>query len=79
MALGGPIIPDQLGFRVSAFVRHEGGWIDEVNGNYTITDPTGASYGNSVDFTQTSTIAKNVNWNQTAALRAALKWTPTDR
>jgi outer membrane receptor protein involved in Fe transport len=77
-ALGGPIIPDVLGFRVSAFYRHEGGWIDSVNGNYTITDPTGASYGNSVNFTQTSTIAKNVNWTQTAALRAALKWTPTE-
>ena len=63
---------------MSAFYRHEGGWIDSVNGNYTITDPTGASYGNSVNFTQTSTIAKNVNWNQTAALRAALKWTPTE-
>ena len=77
-AFGAPIIPDQLGFRVSAFYRHEGGWIDEVNGNYTITDPSGASYGKSVDFTQTSTIAKNVNWTRTTALRGALKWTPTD-
>ena len=77
-AFGAPIIPDQLGFRVSAFYRHEGGWINEVNGNYKITDPTGASYGNSVDFTQTSTIAKNVNWTRTTALRGALKWTPTD-
>ena len=78
VAFGAPIIPDQLGFRVSAFFRREGGWIDEVNGNYKITDPTGAAYGKSVDFTQTSTIAENVNWNRTTAFRAALKWTPND-
>jgi len=77
-AFGAPIIPGQLGFRVSAFFRREGGWINEVNGTYKITDPTGASYGNSVDFTQTSTIAKDVNWNRTSAFRAALKWTPSD-
>jgi len=77
-AFGAPIIADRLGFRVSAFYRHEGGWIDEVNGNYTITDPTGAAYGNSVAFTHTSTIAKKVNWTRTGAVRGALKWTPTD-
>ena len=78
VAFGAPIIADQLGFRVSAFFRREGGWINEVNGTYKITDPTGAAYGNSVDFTQTGTIAKDVNWNRTSAFRAALKWTPND-
>ncbi len=77
-AFGAPIIQDQLGFRVSAFYRREGGWIDDVNGTYKITDPTGASYGNSVDFTKTSTLASDVNWNRTVALRAALKYTPND-
>jgi iron complex outermembrane receptor protein len=28
---GGPIIDDVLGFRVSASVRHEGGWVDRVD------------------------------------------------
>jgi iron complex outermembrane receptor protein len=78
VAFGAPIIPDQLGFRVSAFFRHEGGWINEVDGTYQITDPTGASYGQSVNFKQTSTIARDVNWNRTSALRAAFKWTPND-
>jgi iron complex outermembrane receptor protein len=78
VAFGAPIIPDQLGFRVSAFFRREGGWINEVNGTYKVTDPTGASYGHSVDFTQTGTIAEDVNWNRTTAFRAALKWTPND-
>ncbi len=30
-AAGGPIVDDQLGFRVSAWVRHDGGWIDKVD------------------------------------------------
>src|ERR1700749_5305677 len=31
VAVGGPIIGDQLGFRVSAWIRHDGGWIDKVD------------------------------------------------
>ncbi|HLY56809.1 MAG TPA: TonB-dependent receptor [Stellaceae bacterium] len=30
-AVGGPIVEDLLGFRVSAWGRHDGGWIDKVN------------------------------------------------
>ncbi len=78
VALGGPMIDDRLGFRVSAFYRHEGGWIDGVDGTYQILDPTGAAYGNSVAFTKTQTIAKDINWNRTVALRAALKWQASD-
>ena len=78
VASGGPIVDDRIGFRVSAFYRREGGWIDAVNGSYQILDPTGASYGNSVAFTKTQTIAQDINWNRTVALRAALKFTPTD-
>ena len=78
VALGGPIVADKLGFRVSAFYRREGGYIDAVDGTYSIVDPTGALYGNSVAFNRTSTIEKDVNWNRTIALRAGLKWTPND-
>jgi outer membrane receptor protein involved in Fe transport len=77
-AFGAPIIDDRLGFRVSAFYRHEGGYIDGVNGTYKIVDPTGSLYGNSVDFTRTSTLAKDINWSRTIAVRGALKWAPTD-
>ncbi|MBS0389385.1 MAG: TonB-dependent receptor plug domain-containing protein, partial [Proteobacteria bacterium] len=35
-AAGGPIIADHLGFRVSASLRREGGYIDGVDGNYSI-------------------------------------------
>ncbi|HEY4031499.1 MAG TPA: TonB-dependent receptor [Caulobacteraceae bacterium] len=30
-ALGGPIIQDKLGFRASVYMRHNGGWVDEVS------------------------------------------------
>jgi outer membrane receptor protein involved in Fe transport len=30
-AAGGPIVDNQLGFRVSAWARHDGGWIDKVD------------------------------------------------
>jgi iron complex outermembrane recepter protein len=78
LAFGGPIIADRLGYRVSAYYRHEGGWIDLVDGSYQIVDPTGTAYGNSVDFTRTSTLAEDINWNRTVAVRGALKYTPTE-
>jgi len=77
-AFGGPIISDRLAFRVSAFYRREGGFIDAVNGTYRIVDPSGASYGNSVAFTPTNTVEKDINWNRTTAVRAALKFAATE-
>jgi iron complex outermembrane receptor protein len=77
-AFGGPIIADELGFRVSAFLRRDGGYINQVNGTYRIVDPTGAAYGNSVDFTPTQTVSEDANWKSTVAVRAALKYAPTD-
>ncbi len=40
-AFGGPIIDDKLGFRVSAWIRRDGGWIDRVN--YQTLDVTDAN------------------------------------
>ncbi len=38
-AIGGPIIDDTLGFRLSAYYRQDGGWVDHVNySNQAITD-----------------------------------------
>jgi len=45
-AFGGPIIDDALGFRVSAWAREDGGWIDRVN---YLTGDTTARNANSVD------------------------------
>jgi iron complex outermembrane receptor protein len=43
-AFGGPIIEDSLGFRISAWDRRDGGWIDQVNdltGKTTTSDANG--------------------------------------
>lgn len=31
IAVGGPIVSEQLGFRLSAWTRHDGGWVDRQN------------------------------------------------
>jgi iron complex outermembrane recepter protein len=59
VALGGPIIDDTLGFRVSAWYRHDGGWIDRIS-------PTTQQPEDS-----------DGNYDDTAAVRAALTWAPT--
>ena len=77
-AFGGPIVQDRIGFRVSAYYRYNGGFIDAVNGTYAVLDPTGAAYGKSVAFTPTSTFEKNINWDQAIGARAALKFVVSD-
>jgi len=77
-AFGAPISADRLGFRASAYYRREGGYIDAVGGTYQILDPSGAAYGDSVAFTRTNTYEKDVNWNDTLAFRAALKFAATN-
>ena len=77
-SFGGPIVADRIGFRVSAFYRYDGGYIDAVNGTYNVNDPTGALYGKSVTFTPTSTFENNINWAQTIGARVALKFAVND-
>ncbi len=71
-AFGGPIIEDKLGFRVSASMRRDGGWVDRVG--YTLDDPLAPNpnptYANDVE--------RRANWQQTFTLRAALTWKVSD-
>jgi iron complex outermembrane receptor protein len=62
IAHGGPIIDGTLGFRVSAWYRYDGGWIDRVSDSSDPADPT--------------VIAHNVNYSNTLVLRAAAIWQP---
>lgn len=78
LAFGGPLGSDKLAYRASGYYRRDGGWIDLVDGSYQVVDPTGAAYGNSVNFTRTATLGEDVNWNDTQSFRLALKYTPTD-
>jgi hypothetical protein len=57
-------VKDRLGFRVSYWARHDGGYVDRVDLNPEIANPT---------------VFKNANWQDAQVARLALKWTPTDR
>jgi len=72
-AFGGPIIDGVLGFRLSAYHRRDGGWIDLVPGTVTVNDPTGATYARSATLTPTGPARTNVNSSDVTAARLALK------
>ena len=66
-AVGGPLIEDKIGFRVSAWHRKDAGWIDRVdNASISASNP----YGTIVD--------KNANSGKTTVLRGALSFQPTE-
>jgi outer membrane receptor protein involved in Fe transport len=88
VAVGGPIIDNVLGFRVSASFREDGGWVDRVSyapGPGTLA-PCGYCYssppGNATVYSGVPAVTgiteSNANWHDTATFRAALKWAPTD-
>ena len=76
VAYGAPIVDDTLGFRVSAWFRRDGGWVDRDNWDHTSTEayppvaptPSSITFPNSVDS----------NWQDSAAIRGALTYKPTD-
>ncbi len=78
VAMGGPIIEDRLGLRVSALYRKEGGWVDRVPATLTLVDPSGASYGGGIRFEPTGEGDKNFNDTTTKVVRVALSAKPTD-
>ena len=62
VAVGGPIVQDKLGFRVSLWTRHDGGYIDREDQNPEIANPA---------------VYKNSNWDDALVGRLALAWAPT--
>ena len=79
VAVGGPIIDGTLGFRISASVREDGGWVNRVT--YTPPSSTTGSYGETVYNgapTVNQVVEKNANWHDTQTFRAALKWQPNE-
>jgi len=61
IAVGGPIIPDELGFRVSANYERDAGWVDHYS---NFTTPGGVEQAAS-------------NWSDTYQVKAALLFEPT--
>jgi len=66
VAVGGPIVQDQLGFRVSAWYRRDGGYIDSV-------DPTtGATFKRNANFVDNDAIRGAFAWKLTDQLVVTL-------
>ncbi len=62
VAVGGPIVEDKLGFRASAWVRRDGGYIDRVN------DLTGAVTDADANRVDTYVLRAALTWAPTANL-----------
>jgi iron complex outermembrane receptor protein len=75
-AVGGPIIDGVLGFRLSASLRQDGGYVDRVSYNPGVLTANGPTDSGPTD--ATGTIDKNANWQRSETVRAALKWAVTD-
>jgi outer membrane receptor protein involved in Fe transport len=75
-AFGAPIVDGKLGFRVSAWFRRDGGWVDRTEWDhastqvYPPTAPTPASV--------TNTVGPSSNWQNSSALKGALSFSPVD-
>jgi iron complex outermembrane recepter protein len=84
-AFGGPIIDGVLGFRISASLREDGGWVDRVTYTRPVPTPTVCNpgcFGFPADVyttipTVTGTAEAHSNWHDTQTVRAALRWAPT--
>lgn len=76
---GGPLVEDLLGFRVSAYYRQDGGYIDE--GPYLSAKVNALDGhlggGSATVVPNTAAITDNVNWTDTKSFRAALRLDPT--
>ncbi len=64
VAVGGPIVEDKLGFRVSLWDRHDGGYVDRKDAN----PQPGFD----------APVYRNANWSDTQVGRVALAWAPID-
>ncbi|HTT97633.1 MAG TPA: TonB-dependent receptor [Rhizomicrobium sp.] len=62
VAVGGPIIDDKLGFRISAWDRRDGGWIDEADVN------TGQITDKNTNYVDTYVLRGALTWAPTSGL-----------
>lgn len=67
-ALGVPLIPEQLGFRISGWFREEGGYVDRVNP---------FSCGSPVDPSACQVVQRNADRGRSKSFIASLAWAPS--
>jgi hypothetical protein len=68
VAFGGPVIPDALGFRISAWARSEGGYVDRVDPFTLATVERNANYSESTSLRGALTFAPSEAVQITASL-----------
>ncbi len=66
-AVGGPIVNDKLGFRVSAWYRQEGGWIDQADYQTNATLKTNINQSGTYVLRAALTYAPGSDWTITPA------------
>jgi iron complex outermembrane receptor protein len=81
-AFGGPIVPDMLGFRVSGWARHDGGFIDQDPTLLGLPPATNVARGQNAGEKIPGLIGglsdTNVNKGESYAGRVALLWKPSN-
>jgi iron complex outermembrane recepter protein len=84
VAVGGPLIEDVLGFRLSVSYRKDGGWVDRANYTTPPGTPVSGNFfpGVAVVYNgqaaYAGTTESNSNWRDTATGRLAVKWKASD-
>jgi outer membrane receptor protein involved in Fe transport len=77
-AFGGPLVDGKIGFRLSAFYREDGGYIDGISGTPVVLDPSGNAGPASLTFAGRTVTRKNTNSVTNTGFRGALKFQVTD-
>jgi iron complex outermembrane recepter protein len=78
-SFGGPVVQDTIGFRVSAYYRRDGGYLDYGPvSSFTVHhfDGEGLSGAATMD-PEAGALHEDVNWQDTKAFHAALEFAPT--
>ncbi len=78
VAGGGPVIDNVLGFRATALVTHEGGWIDRVDSeSLSMMTAAGNPAADLVSVAGQNIVDSNANRYTQKLLRVAMLWEPT--
>ncbi len=78
VAVGAPIVADKIGFRISAYQRRDGGWIDAHYGTFNVVGSAATLGPKAATFTSTGIADENANWREATSLRGALTFAPTE-
>lgn len=78
IAVGGPIIDNELGFRISVDYHRDGGWVTHSS-RYALGQQYNIDASGQGEVTGTTFNSDPFsNWRETASIRAALTYQPTD-